>query len=264
MTGEQPLLRVEDLWAGYGRIQVVRGVSLAVGAGEIVAVVGANGAGKTTLLKAISGVVKPVRGRVLFDGGDVAGVSPVRLVRRGLVHVPEGRQLFGPLTVEDNLRLGYYARHLRGWNMWGDYLGYLKRRAVVDERLESVFCWFPILRERRRQTVATLSGGQQQMVAIGRALMASPRLLMLDEPSLGLAPLVVGEIMRVLRSLRQAGVTILLVEQDAHASLAIADRAYVMETGRIVAEGLAAEMRAHPGIQQAYLGGSIGLTAAAP
>jgi len=251
------LLRVEDLHAGYGRIEVLRGVSLRVDEGEIVALVGANGAGKTTLLKTLSGILKPSAGRVDFDGEGSAGVRPVRLVRRGLIHVPEGRELFGPLTVEDNLRLGLWTRYVRGWNVWGGYLAYLGQREVVLRRLDEVFARFPILRERRSQVVATLSGGQQQMVAIGRALMASPRLLMLDEPSLGLAPLVVREIMRSLRALREAGVTVLLIEQDAHAALTIADRAYVMETGRIVAEGPAERLRTDPAIQTAYLGGTI-------
>jgi branched-chain amino acid transport system ATP-binding protein len=256
-TMADSLLRVESLLGGYGRIEVLRDVSLRVDEGEIVALVGANGAGKTTLLKTLSGVLRPTRGEVVFDGESIAGASPVRLVRRGLVHVPEGRELFGPLAVEDNLRLGLYARYVRGWNVWGGYFGYLRDRPAVRQRLEEVFERFPILRERRRQAVATLSGGQQQMVATGRALMATPRLLMLDEPSLGLAPLVEREIMRGLRTLREAGVTMLLVEQDAHAALAIADRAYVMEDGRIVAEGPAAELRADPAIRDAYLGGKV-------
>ncbi len=221
----------------------------------MVALVGANGAGKTTLLKVLSGVVRTTSGRVFFDDDAADRTAPVRLVRRGLVHVPEGRELFGPLTVEDNLRLGRYARYVRGWNVWGGYLDYLRHQGEVADRLEEVFGRFPILRERRRQVVQTLSGGQQQMVAIGRALMSSPRLLMLDEPSLGLAPLVVREIMHHLRALREAGMTILLVEQDAHAALSIADRAYVMETGRIVAHGPASVVRDDPAIQTAYLGG---------
>lgn len=257
MAEPTALLEVSDLHAGYGRIAVLRGVSLAVRPGEIVALVGANGAGKTTLLKTLSGILTPHAGRVLFDGISVAGAPPHALVRRGMLHVPEGRELFGSLTVEDNLRLGLFARYVRGWNVWGGYLAYLRNQAEVRTRLEEVFDRFSILRERRRQSVATMSGGQQQMVAIGRALMASPRLLMLDEPSLGLAPLVVREIMRGLRTLRDAGVTVLLVEQDAHAALTIADRAYVMETGRIVAAGPAADLRADSAIQHAYLGGTM-------
>ena len=251
------LLLVEGLRAGYGRIEVLRDVSLRVEVGEIVALVGANGAGKTTLLKALSGVLKPTAGLVLLGGEPVTGAPPVQLVRRGLIHVPEGRELFGPLSVDDNLRLGLLGRYLRGWNLWGGYLEYVRDRAAIARQLGEVYGHFPVLAERRRQSVATLSGGQQQMVAIGRSLMASPRLLMLDEPSLGLAPLVVREIMRELRALRESGVTILLVEQDAHAALAVANRAYVMETGRIVAAGPAERLRADPAIQAAYLGGAL-------
>lgn len=255
------LLRAEGLSAGYGRIGVLRDVSLEVRAGEIVALVGANGAGKTTLLKTLSGVLRPSAGEVFLDGRRVAAASPVQRVRLGLLHVPEGRELFSALSAEDHLRLGVYAQYVRGWNVWAGYLAYLRRRGEAAQRLDQVFERFPALRERRRQPVATLSGGQQQMVAIGRALMAQPRLLMLDEPSLGLAPLVVRDIMRGLRTLREAGVTILLVEQDAHAALAVADRAYVLEGGRVVAEGASRTLRHDPAIRAAYLG--VGDTQAA-
>ena len=237
-------LEVENLEVAYGPVQALHGVSLRVDSGEIVAVIGANGAGKTTLLRAISGLLRPKAGRIWFDGREITGWPPERIVALGLVQVPERRQLFDSMSVEDNLRLGAYLRLRRG------------ERKAVEEDLHRVFEVFPRLKERRRQMAGTLSGGEQQMLAIGRGWMARPRVLLLDEPSLGLAPLLVQELFRILRALREQGLTLLLVEQNARQALRIADRAYVMETGRIVREGAAAELLADPILQAAYLGGA--------
>ena len=231
------MLEVHGLSSHYGRIQALAGIDLKVEEGELVALVGANGAGKSTLLRAISGV-QPAAGRIAFDGKDIAAASAERRVRLGIVQVPEGRQVFGPLSVEDNLRLGAYTR----------------ARGESDAELGRVYAMFPALKERRRQAAGLLSGGQQQMLAIGRALMAKPRLLLLDEPSMGLAPRLVEEIYAKVRSLRQARTTIFLVDQNARAALAVADRAYVLETGRIVLAGTGAELLADQGVRTAYLG----------
>lgn len=236
-------LEVCDLEAGYGPVSVLRGISMRVEPGEIVAVVGANGAGKTTLLRVISGLLRPRAGRVFFDGQEITGWPPERIVALGLVHIPERRQLFAAMSVEDNLRLGAYLRLRRG------------ERRAVEADLERIYALFPRLKERRRQMAGTLSGGEQQMLAIGRGLMARPRLLLLDEPSLGLAPLLVQELFRVIAGLRDQGITMLLVEQNARQALRVADRAYVLETGRIVREGAAAALRDDPEVQAAYLGG---------
>jgi len=232
------MLHVAGLASHYGRIQALAGIDLEVRAGELVALVGANGAGKTTLLRALSGVQRASAGRVRFDGEDVTHERAERRVRRGIVQVPEGRQVFGPLSVEDNLRLGAYTR----------------TRAESDAELERVYGMFPPLKERRRQPAGVLSGGQQQMVAMGRALMARPRLLLLDEPSMGLAPRLVAEIFATVRALKAAGTTIFLVDQNARAALAAADRGYVLETGRIVLEGAGAALLSDARIQEAYLG----------
>lgn len=239
-------LEVEDLEVTYGPIRALQGVSLRVDPGEVVAVIGANGAGKTTLLRAISGLLRPRSGRIRFDGHEITGWPPERIVALGLVQIPERRQLFHSMSVEDNLRLGAYLRLRRG------------ERKAVEEDLQRVFEIFPRLKERRRQVAGTLSGGEQQMLAIGRGLMARPRVLLLDEPSLGLAPLLVRELFRILRALREQGLTLLLVEQNARQALRIADRAYIMETGRIVREGAAVDLLADPILQAAYLGGSSG------
>ncbi|HEY4958849.1 MAG TPA: ABC transporter ATP-binding protein, partial [Caldimonas sp.] len=219
----------------YGRIPALTGVDLQVAAGELVALVGANGAGKTTLLRAISGVQPASGGEIRFDGRDLARLSARRRVQLGIVQVPEGRQVFGPLSVEDNLLLGAFARGSR-------------------DGLEHVLAMFPALERKRREPAGTLSGGQQQMLAIGRALMARPRLLLLDEPSMGLAPRLVAEIFAQIAGLKAQGTTILLVDQNARAALAIADRGYVMETGRVVLSGPAADLLRDPQVQQAYLG----------
>jgi branched-chain amino acid transport system ATP-binding protein len=229
------MLEVRALGSRYGRIPALAAVDLQVAAGELVALVGANGAGKTTLLRSISGVQPSSAERLAFDGQDLRPLSARQRVQLGVVQVPEGRQVFGPLSVEDNLRLGAFARG----------------RA---DGLETVLAMFPPLLEKRRLPAGNLSGGQQQMLAIARALMAEPRLLLLDEPSMGLAPRLVAEIFAQIAALKAQGTTILLVDQNARAALAIADRGYVMETGRIVAEGRAAELLRDPQVQHAYLG----------
>jgi len=237
------MLVVEGLAAGYGRVQVLHSVSLHVRRGEIVTLNGPNGAGKTTLLNAIMGVVTPRNGRIRLRDRDLAGLGPERMVHLGVGYVPERRQIFASMTVLDNLWLGAYHRS-----------GRQEKRTILQD-MEQVFSVFPILRERERQVAGTLSGGQQQMLALGRALMAKPDILLMDEPSLGLAPLVVAEIMRVIADLRRNGMTILLVEQNAKAALAIADRGYVMEGGRIALEGRGKELLADERVQRAYLGG---------
>ena len=234
------MLEVEGLEARYGDVTALWGVSLAVERGEVVALIGPNGAGKTTLLRAVAGLHRPSAGRVLLDGEPVHTLTAHAIVERGVVMVPEGRRLFGGMPVIENLEVGAYAARAR------------RARA---ETLRFVFDVFPILRDRRDQVAATLSGGQQQMLAIGRALMGRPRLLLLDEPSLGLAPLVVPQIFAVLgRIRREQGVTILLVEQNARLALELADHAYVMERGRSVLAGRASELLGDPQVRQAYLG----------
>jgi branched-chain amino acid transport system ATP-binding protein len=231
------MLDVTALESRYGRIPALRGIDLRIAAGELVALVGANGAGKTTLLRALSGV-QDCSGSLVFDGEDVSTASPERRVALGIVQVPEGRQVFGPLSVEDNLGLGAYRRG----------------RAQAAQSLERVYALFPALAERRRHAAGALSGGQQQMLAIGRALMARPRLLLLDEPSMGLAPRLVTEIFACVRALRAADTALLLVEQNARAALAIADRGYVLETGRVVLAGSGTQLLADEGVRAAYLG----------
>lgn len=229
------MLEVQQLQSKYGRIPALDGVSLRVDAGELVALVGANGAGKTTLLRAISGVQPASGGTIRFDGQDLARCHARQRVQLGIVQVPEGRQVFSPLSVEDNLRLGAFAR--------GD-----------SHAVEPIYDMFPVLRDKRRQAAGNLSGGQQQMLAIGRALMAKPRLLLLDEPGMGLAPRLVAEIFSRIAALRKLGTTILLVDQNARAALGVADRGYVMETGRIVLAGAARDLLADKAVQKAYLG----------
>ena len=236
----QPLLEVTGLSSQYGPVQAIHAVELTVYAGELVALVGGNGAGKTTLLHTLSGLHPASRGRIQFDGRDVTRWPAHRIVAAGVCQVPEGRQVFAPLSVEDNLRLGAYRQH--------------RDRDWVRREMERVYALFPILQERRAQLAGTLSGGQQQMLAIGRALLGRPRLLLLDEPSMGLAPLLVEEIFRVIQELNAAGVTLLLVEQNARAALAIASRGYILETGRIVKTGPAAELLADDAVRKAYLG----------
>ena len=231
------MLRLENLRSGYGRIPVLHGIDLEVRAGELVALLGANGAGKTTLLRAISGV-HASSGSVTLEKTEIQKLSAQRRVSLGIVQVPEGRQVFGPLSVEDNLRLGAYRRG----------------RAKSAASLERVYALFPVLAERRRDPAGGLSGGQQQMLALGRALMAEPRLLLLDEPSMGLAPRLVTEIFACIQRLRAADTAILLVEQNATAALAIADRGLVLEAGRVTLSGTGPELLANPAIRSAYLG----------
>jgi branched-chain amino acid transport system ATP-binding protein len=232
------MLEISDLASHYGRIQALKGISLVVREGELVALVGSNGAGKTTLLRTLSGVQPASAGRVVFDGVDITTERADRRVDRGIVQVPEGRQVFGPLSVEDNLRLGAYTRP----------------RAESDADLERMYAMFPALKERRTQAAGTLSGGQQQMLAMGRALMAKPRLLLLDEPSMGLSPRMASEIFATVRALHAARTTIFLVDQNARAALSVADRGYVLETGQIVLEGSGPELLGNAQVRTAYLG----------
>jgi branched-chain amino acid transport system ATP-binding protein len=234
------MLQVNDLHAAYGDIEVLKGITLDIGTGEIVCLLGANGAGKSTLLKAISGVLHPSQGNVLFQDQDITRYGPHRIVRMGLSHVPEGRQIFSRLTVMQNLLLGGYPRK--------------SKKAEAQELFDSVFNLFPILKERLKQKAGTLSGGEQQMLAISRSLMSRPRLLLLDEPSLGLAPMVVEEIFRVIKDLRSRGISIVLVEQNVSGALNIADRGYIMEIGKMAAHGKAAEMRGDDEVRRRYLG----------
>ncbi|MBI3149714.1 MAG: ABC transporter ATP-binding protein [Betaproteobacteria bacterium] len=233
------LLRVENVDTYYGLIQALRGASLEVQAGGIVALLGANGAGKTTLLKTVMGLLEdqPDKGEIFFDGQPIHGRETEDIARRGIAYVPEGREVFRELTVMENLKIGAYAR-----------------RDAIGEDLEGIFRYFPRLLERRDQWAGTLSGGEQQMLAIGRALMSRPRLLLLDEPSLGLSPLLVQEIFDIVKSINTDGVTILLVEQNARMALSVASRALVMERGRFVLEGSAEEVAADPDVQEFYLG----------
>jgi branched-chain amino acid transport system ATP-binding protein len=237
------LLELDDVSAGYGRFAVLHGVSLSVARGEIVALIGANGAGKSTLLNTVMGLVGQSGGEIRLDGRSISRQPTPAIVRSGVAQVPERRQLFGTMTVEENLLMGAYAS---------------RDRRSTPALLEEQFARFPILRERRRQAAQTLSGGQQQMVAIARAMMSRPRLMLLDEPSLGLAPLIVSQILEEIVALRAAGDTVLLVEQNAHAALSIADRAYVLENGRITASGSAQELLHSPAVREAYLGGDAG------
>jgi branched-chain amino acid transport system ATP-binding protein len=232
----------------------VRGVTLDVGAGEVVALLGANGAGKSTLLSALAGLLPPSDGHVILGGQDVTAVRADRLARLGLSLVPEGRQLAGSLTVEDNLVLGSFQHIGVGLRRLLSPLPWLRRQPDVTARLERAYDLFPRLRERHQQLAQTLSGGEQQMLAIGRALMAEPRLLLLDEPSVGLAPELARGILALLERLRETGLAVLLVEQDAHGALRVAQRGYVMETGRIVAEGPSEELLGSEALRRAYLG----------
>jgi branched-chain amino acid transport system ATP-binding protein len=232
------VLEITNLRSRYGRIEVLKGISLDVQTGEVVALIGSNGAGKTTLLHALSGVQPISGGQVTFLGERIDGLPAHRRVARGILQSPEGRQIFGPLTVEDNLRLG----------------AYLRRDKDIAEDRDRIFGMFPILAEKRNQIAGGLSGGQQQMLAIGRALMGKPKLLLLDEPSLGLSPLLVDQILAAIVSLRALGMTVLLVEQNAMAALEIADRGYVIETGHIVHAGPASQLLSDPKVKAAYLG----------
>jgi branched-chain amino acid transport system ATP-binding protein len=235
------MLKVENIEVYYGHIHALKGVSLDVREGELVSLLGANGAGKSTMLMTISGIIRPRNGTVTYLDIDLTKKIPEEIVLQGIVQCPEGRRIFGGLTVIENLRMGAVRR---------------KDRAELKKDLEWVFSLFPVLEARISQSGATLSGGEQQMLAIGRSLMAKPRLLMLDEPSLGLAPLVVQEIFKVIQQLHQQGVTILLVEQNARQAMAIADRCYLLETGQVVLSGTAADLKSNIAVEQFYLGGT--------
>ncbi|MFL5346810.1 MAG: ABC transporter ATP-binding protein [Hyalangium sp.] len=234
-----PLLTVEDLKVHYGAIQALRGVALSVGKGEVVALIGANGAGKTSTLRAVSGMLKPSGGRVTFNGQDITGVKAHQLVSRGMAHAPEGRGIFPNLTVQENLDLGAYLR---------------RDAAGIAADQEKSFGLFPVLKERRKQPAGTLSGGEQQMLAIARALLSRPQLLLLDEPSLGLAPQVTEKIFRTLREVNATGTSILLVEQNAHLALSMAHYGYVLETGEVVMAGKGKALLESPEVRKAYLG----------
>ena len=239
-AGPQPSLKVEGLSSHYGPIQAIADISLEVRPGELVTIVGANGAGKTTLLHTLSGVQRASAGSVVFEGSDITNLPAHRITRQGICHSPEGRQVFAPLSVEDNLLLGAFSRKAD--------------KAAIAEEVERVYELFPVLKEKRLLAAGTLSGGQQQMLAIGRAMMGQPRLLLLDEPSMGLSPLLVGEIFRVIQDLNSQGVTILLVEQNARAALKIADRGYVLESGRVALCAAADELLQDESVRKAYLG----------
>ena len=233
------ILKVDDINVYYGSIHAIKGISFEVEEGEVVTLIGANGAGKSTTLNTISGLLRSKTGSIEFMGQSLAKVPSHKIVERGLALVPEGRRIFLQMTVEENLEMGAYTRSGGG----------------IDADLEKVYAYFPRLMERRRQIAGTLSGGEQQMLAMGRALMSRPKLLMLDEPSMGLAPILVEQIFEIIQTLHKAGTTILLVEQNAQAALSIADRGYVLETGKIVTSGTGAELLASPEIKKAYLGG---------
>jgi branched-chain amino acid transport system ATP-binding protein len=237
---DQPILDVEDLTVSYGAIVAVRGVSFGVGRGEVVALIGANGAGKSTILNALSGLIRPQSGTAMFDGLDLTNAKASAIVKHGLVQVPEGREILARQTVLENLELATWAR---------------RDGAATQKRIEDVLNRFPILRDRRNLSAGALSGGEQQMLAIARGLLARPRLLLLDEPSLGLAPQMVDEVFRAIEEIHQEGTTILLVEQNALRALAIADRAYVIETGKILLSGSGDELLHNPAVRRAYLGG---------
>jgi branched-chain amino acid transport system ATP-binding protein len=237
------MLIVKNIDVYYGKINAVRRASLHVKKGEIVALIGSNGAGKTTLLNTISGLIRTSIGNIIYDGQDITKQSPDRIVKMGISHVPEGRLVFKPMTTEDNLLLGSFSRYS------------IKIQREIREDIERIYAIFPALKERRRQAAGTLSGGEQQMLAIGRALMAKPKLLLLDEPSMGLAPFIIKEIFKHIVELRNRyGLTVLLVEQNARNALLIADSGYVLETGRVVLQGQAEDLFANRDVQRAYLG----------
>ncbi len=234
------LLEVQDLVVSYGAIQALHGISFHVDEGEIVTLIGANGAGKSTTLRTISGLLRPESGKILYDGVDITRVPANEIVRMGIIHVPEGRRIFAPLTVRENLEMGAFTRD---------------DKEEIERSMEYVFRLFPRLKERLEQTGGTLSGGEQQMLAVARALMAKPRLLLMDEPSMGLAPILVEDIFEIIQEINQEGVTILLVEQNAHMALSVAHRGYVLETGVIGLEGTAKALAENPQVRAAYLGG---------
>lgn len=233
------MLKVQDLSVHYGMIQAVHNVSFEVKQGEIVSLIGANGAGKTTILRTISGLVRPSNGQIIFEGKNIEKAAPQKIVADGLSQVPEGRHVFSGLTVQENLDMG----------------AFLRKDSTLKDDFEQIFAKFPILKERRNQDAATLSGGEQQMLAMGRALMSKPKLLLLDEPSMGLAPIFIKEIFSIIQEIQAQGTTVLLIEQNAKMALSIANRGYVLETGKIVLEGTGKELLASEAVRKAYLGG---------
>ena len=239
MTEEKNILEIHDLKVSYGGIEAVKGVTLTVPEGKIVTLIGANGAGKSTILKTVSGIVRPKTGHILYNGEDITGKSPDKIVKAGIVLVPEGRHVFPNLTVKENLKIGAYLR-----------------RDDLSADFATVYGLFPRLKEREWQLAGTLSGGEQQMLAVGRALMSKPKLIMMDEPSLGLAPLIVQSIFGIIREINRRGITVLLNEQNANMALQTADKAYVLETGRLTMEGTGAELLADESVKEAYLGKS--------
>ena len=233
------MLEVKDLEVYYGVIQAIKGISFHVDKGEVIALIGANGAGKTTTLHTVTGLLSPKAGRVMFEGRDITKVPAHKIVSMGMAHVPEGRRVFAELSVYENLKMGAYTR---------------KNKSEIEESLKNVYKRFPRLEERKNQMAGTLSGGEQQMLAMGRALMSRPKIILMDEPSMGLSPIMVNEIFDIIRSVSESGTTVLLVEQNAKKALAIADRAYVLETGKIVLEGKASDLLENDSIKKAYLG----------
>ena len=233
------MLEVKDLEVYYGVIQAIKGISFHVDKGEVIALIGANGAGKTTTLHTVTGLISPKKGHVLFEGKDITKVPAHKIVSMGMAHVPEGRRVFAELSVYENLKMGAYTR---------------KDKNEIEESLKNVYKRFPRLEERKKQMAGTLSGGEQQMLAMGRALMSKPKIILMDEPSMGLSPIMVNEIFDIIRSVSESGTTVLLVEQNAKKALSIADRAYVLETGKIVLEGKAKDLLEDDSIKKAYLG----------
>ena len=233
------MLEVKDLEVYYGVIQAIKGISFEVNKGEVIALIGANGAGKTTTLHTVTGLISPKKGHVIFEGKDITKVPAHKIVSMGMAHVPEGRRVFAELSVYENLRMGAYTR---------------KDKNEIEESLANVYKSFPRLEERKNQMAGTLSGGEQQMLAMGRALMSKPKIILMDEPSMGLSPILVNEIFDIIRAVSESGTTVLLVEQNAKKALAIADRAYVLETGKIVLEGNAKDLLEDDSIKKAYLG----------
>lgn len=244
------MLLLQGIHTFYGHIEAVKGIDLKINKGEIVCLIGSNGAGKSTTLMTISGILKPVKGRILFDDEEIHRLLPHKIVAKGISQVPEGRKIFPKLTVRENLEMGAYSVHSQKSNPPLQKSG----RGGFSTQLEYVFALFPVLKERQKQMGGTLSGGEQQMLAIGRALMSKPRLLLLDEPSLGLAPIFVGKIFKTIKELNAEGLTILLVEQNAKAALKLANRGYVIESGRVTKEGGGRELLNDPDIKKAYLG----------
>ncbi|MDB5591600.1 ABC transporter ATP-binding protein [Enterovirga sp.] len=234
------MLDIDGLWCRYGKVNALKGVSLHVAAGELVTLIGANGAGKTTALRALSGIVPVAAGRIRFEDEDITGASPRSILARGIAHCPEGRRVFAHMSVQENLGIGAYLR---------------RDSAAIADDIDRIFTRFPILKERRQQAAGTLSGGEQQMLAIGRALMSRPKLILFDEPSLGLAPTIVDRTFDLIQDIQQEGVTVLMVEQNAFAALEMCDRAYLLESGEMKRHGTGEELLADPAVKEAYLGG---------